>query len=200
MCLKMFIAEAARDCFKVKMFFWFALIQDRVFLCKPVWSGTYSVDQASFQLRDLLASVSQVLWSERGCAGNENCEWRDLLPTRKMQGRAIEDRRVTEVPLPRCLSILAVLFPFLCTSSFPEASQNFPKLYKLSTPSLIRKLRPSFKELPLGFYSEKLKTRWYPPITSRWHQNHSPPQFKSLWTGLQKHECLPVGLRAELFT
>lgn len=142
--------------------------------------------------------------SGRGRAGNENCEWRDFLLTRKMQGRAIEDRRDTEVPLPRCLSILVVPLPFLCTSLFPEVfcgpHKISPILYKLPTPSFIRKLRPSFKELPLGFYSEKLKTRWYPPITSRWHQNHSPPQFKSLWTGLQKHECLPVELRTELFT
>ena len=38
---------------------WF--LRDRVSLCIPVRPGTYSVDQASFELRDPPASASQVL-------------------------------------------------------------------------------------------------------------------------------------------
>ena len=37
------------------------VFQDRVSLCNPDYSGTHSVDQAGLELRDLLASASQIL-------------------------------------------------------------------------------------------------------------------------------------------
>jgi hypothetical protein len=43
------------------------LFRDRVSLCSPGCSGTYFVDQAGLELRNLPASASQVLGS-MGCA------------------------------------------------------------------------------------------------------------------------------------
>jgi hypothetical protein len=42
-------------------FFFFLVYLDRVFLCSPGCPETHSVDQAGLELRNLLASASQVL-------------------------------------------------------------------------------------------------------------------------------------------
>ena len=62
--------------------------QNRVSLCRPVCPGTHSVNQASLELRDLPASVSQVL-RPKTCTTTTWPKRRETIPQHNIFGRLI---------------------------------------------------------------------------------------------------------------